>query len=147
MLPTPSDIEGPFFKIGAPFRKELIDNPTLSVEGLILNTNGELIKDVLIDIWQADSEGNYDLEGFNFRAKGNESSYKFLTVMPGEYEIDEDEYRCPHIHFKITAPGYKTLTTQLYFPDNQYNETDQWFDVRRVINYPCGKFNFVLEAL
>jgi protocatechuate 3,4-dioxygenase beta subunit len=147
MLPTPSDIEGPFYKVGAPFRKELTANPTLSVKGLILNTNGELIKDVLIDIWQADSGGNYDLEGFNFRAKSNDSSYEFLTVMPGAYELDEDEYRCPHIHFKIVAPGYKTLTTQLYFPDNQYNETDQWFDVRRVINYPCGEFNFVLEAL
>lgn len=154
LKPTPSDIEGPFYKADAPFRESLVKDSTLTILGKIYNEDGDVLPAAILEYWQADEKGDYDLEGWHLRGRGvvNEhGDYQFNTVIPGEYKLDEGGIRCPHIHIKIGAPGYKTLTTQLYFPDNQYNSTDHWFDPRRVLNLePLFKdeialFDFVLE--
>ncbi len=154
MDPTPPDIEGPFYKADAPFRDKLVDDPNLSVEGIVYNTEGKKLHNAVVDYWQADANGSYDLVGFNFRGKvkaNKHAHYKFETIIPGDYDISEPtdpephDFRCAHIHVKVSAPGHKTLTTQLYFPDDKYNKTDHWFDTRRVINPPTGVFDFVLE--
>jgi protocatechuate 3,4-dioxygenase beta subunit len=150
MKPTSADIEGPFYKKDAPFKSDLVDKPTLRVIGSVYNTNGELLNNAILDIWHADEKGAYDMEGFNFRGKVNvnaDANYEFHTIVPGDYPLDDGEFRCSHLHIKVFAPGYKLLTTQLYFPDDPHNETDQWFDESRVIGYPEGVFDFVLEKL
>ena len=40
---------------------------------------------------------------------GAKGSYAFTTSPPGVYPG-----RPPHIHFKVSVPGHKLLTTQLY---------------------------------
>jgi protocatechuate 3,4-dioxygenase beta subunit len=78
---------------------------------------------------------------------GHDSTYKFATFQPGDYQIAENppDYRCSHIHVRITAPGFKTLTTQLYFPNDKYNATDHWFNKKMVVTPPAAYFDFVLE--
>jgi protocatechuate 3,4-dioxygenase beta subunit len=155
--PTPSDITGPYYKDGTSFVHALCEHPTLAVEGSVLSTSGELLVDAVLDVWQADEFGVYDNEGYNFRGKFSTQgsvlippgNYRIETVQPGNYKISDpgepDEFRCAHIHFKVSAPGFKVLTTQLYFPSDVHNKEDHWFDPRRVINTPKGFFNFVLE--
>lgn len=50
--------------------------------------------------------------------------FHFKTVMPGAYPADKHWIRPPHIHFKISKQGYRTLTTQMYFPDEKLNNAD-----------------------
>ena len=102
----------------------------------------------LLDFWQADAKGEYDETGFEFRGKvqaGADGAYKLETIEPGDYAIGPNEYRCAHIHIKVSAPGFKLLTTQLYFNGDQYNATDHWFNSAMVIGNPDGHFDFVLE--
>ncbi len=147
--PTPSDIEGPFFKIGAPLRLDLSENPNLTVEVKVSNTKGDVVVGATVDFWQADEKGNYDNETYNYRGKWVTTDKPFVikTIVPGDYPIDENEFRCAHLHFMISAPGHNKLTTQLYFPDDKYNLTDHWFDPARVISHPVGKFEFILEKM
>ncbi len=152
--PTGADIEGPFYKDFAPFEDKLADAPTLFLAGKVLNVDGEPVHDAVLDFWQADAHGVYDNDGFKFRGKvkvDDNGNYKIATIVPGDYQIDEHEFRCAHIHVKFSAPGYKPLTTQLYFADDKYNETDHWFDSKRIIamGSPAneGTFNFVVEKV
>jgi protocatechuate 3,4-dioxygenase beta subunit len=160
--PTGADIEGPFYKNGAPWRNVLSDKPTLKLSGRVLNQKGEPISATL-DFWQADEKGVYDNDGFNFRGKQTAFAggfYELDTVRPGDYQIADNppDFRCAHIHVKLTTDGYKPLTTQLYFADDKYDATDHWFDAKRVIQmsnetrqdgteYSLGKFDFVLEKV
>ena len=77
----------------------------------------EFIPDTLIDMWHADDAGAYDNVGYNLRGtvQSNSQGFYFIeTILPGKY-LNGAQFRPSHIHFKITPPGYPTLTTQLYF--------------------------------
>lgn len=162
--PTPSDIEGPFYKIGAPllFDGVLCSPASLRLTGRVMDTDGNLLAGAILDVWQADGKGVYDNDGYFLRGKiitPNDDptlymgvgTYALETIMPRDYQIADNppDFRCAHIHFKVTAAvvGFKPLTTQLYFLDDKYNATDHWFDQRRVIQHPVGTFDFVLERL
>jgi protocatechuate 3,4-dioxygenase beta subunit len=157
LAPTTPDILGPFWKDGAPERPDgrlcgPHEGKPLVVSGRVIDTNGNPAEAVL-DVWQADANGVYDNDGFQFRGKiktaldDRGQVYVIRTIRPGDYKISDpgqpDEFRCAHIHVKVTAPGFKPLTTQLYFPDDKFNSTDHWFSESRVIR--DGRFDFVLE--
>lgn len=106
--PTPADIEGPFYRPGAPER-------TTTGEGLIVS--GRLLgapdcrplPQGRIEWWHAAGSGRYD-DAHRGSMKANpEGTYRFTTDVPGKYPG-----RPPHVHFKASAPGYRPLTTQLY---------------------------------
>jgi protocatechuate 3,4-dioxygenase beta subunit len=81
------------------------------------------VQDAQIDIWQADHEGGYDLKGFRYRTKlqlGTHTDYAIETVMPGHY----DDRPAQHIHYMISAPGHKSLITQVYFATDPFFEGD-----------------------
>lgn len=155
--PTPSDIEGPFYKPDAPFNRNIsyvpyTDTvyPIITLTGRVFNIYGELLPGAILDFWQADVKGEYDMKGFNFRGKikaDDQASYELKTVEPGDYQIGTNEYRCSHIHVKVSCDGYKLLTTQLYFYGDKYNATDHWFNPSMIITQPDGFFDFVLEKV
>lgn len=169
LQPTPPDILGPFYRPGAPEYHEfakLVTPATLYVEGRVMDRDGVPVADAVLDVWQADEAGKYDNTGFHLRGRvavsgeddgsgGNAGRFSVGTVKPGYYDISEPtdpephEFRCSHIHVIVTAPGFKTLTTQLYFADSKYDESDRWFDARRCVK-PTDvpgrvSFDFVLE--
>jgi protocatechuate 3,4-dioxygenase beta subunit len=79
--------------------------------------------DAVVEIWQADFEGHYDLAGYRYRTKlavDHAAGYKFDSVMPGHYP----DRVCQHIHYLVTAPGHKPLITQLYFATDPVFEGD-----------------------
>jgi protocatechuate 3,4-dioxygenase beta subunit len=76
-----------------------------------------------LEIWQADHSGRYDLDGYRYRATllaDDKGQYSFDSVMPGHYPGRV----CQHVHYMISAPGHKTLTTQLYFATDPVFEGD-----------------------
>lgn len=154
LQPTGKDIEGPFYVPGAPFRDRLSTRqPALLLSGTVTDTDGNPLPGAVLDFWQADEAGVYDLDGFNLRGKlktDDEGRYHLQTIRPGNYPISDTEYRCAHIHVKVTAEGYKPLTTQLYFADDEYDEADHWFDPARCVRFTDrnmreARFDFVLE--
>jgi protocatechuate 3,4-dioxygenase beta subunit len=86
----------------------------LAVSGVVYEVRGAIVPDAKVEIWQTDHLGHYDNEGYRYRAvldPGPKGSYAFASVMPGHYPARV----CQHVHYLITAPGHKPLTTQLYF--------------------------------
>lgn len=116
--------QGPFYTANAPTiqNNQLADTAEpgtkLILSGRVYNIDcSEFIVNTDIDIWHADDAGAYDNTGYNLRGKtstNGQGFYLFETIKPGLY-LNGANYRPSHIHFKITPPGFSTLTTQLYF--------------------------------
>ena len=86
----------------------------LSLAGTVYSVSGEILPNATLEIWQTNYFGHYDNEGYRFRTmmKPNDKGiYGVESVLPGHYPTRV----CQHVHYVITAPGHKTLTTQLYF--------------------------------
>jgi len=123
--PTPFGELGPFYKRAAPsspnLRAEGDPGLPLAVLGAVFGTTGEVLAGSTVEIWQTDHAGIYDLDGYRYRAlltADAKGSYAFESVMPGHYPSRVAQ----HVHYLVTAPGYKRLSTQLYFA------TDPAFD-------------------
>ena len=125
--------QGPFYTSNAPF---IVDNELANqseigdriiISGRVFNLQcSQVIPNTEIDIWHANSLGQYDNLGFNLRGKvltNSQGFYIFESIKPGFY-LNGSNYRPSHIHFKITPPGFNTLITQLYFQDDPYIVSD-----------------------
>jgi protocatechuate 3,4-dioxygenase beta subunit len=127
MKPTATEQLGPFYKKGAPnlatLRRPGDAGFPLRVTGQVLDTRGNRVADATVDVWQTNAAGAYDLAGYRYRAKlgtGTTSQYQVETVMPGRYDLRPVQ----HIHYRVTAPGHKTLITQVYFATDPIFEGD-----------------------
>jgi fermentation-respiration switch protein FrsA (DUF1100 family) len=99
------------------------------LQGQVIDTAGGALPGVVVEIWQADVNGNYNhpadsdpsvlLEDFQYfgTAKTDENGeYAFLTLKPAPYEA-----RPAHIHFKVIIDGTALLTSQFYFVEDRAN--------------------------
>jgi len=127
LKPTAWNEVGPFYKRNAPRTTHLRrpGDPGLpaKVSGQILDTRGTVLPGASIEIWHADHHGRYDIEGYHYRSSlvaGESGKYAFDSVMPGHYPGRV----CQHIHYLVSAPGHKALTTQLYFATDPVFEGD-----------------------
>lgn len=125
--PTAWNEIGPFYKREAPQTVQLRrpGDPGLPVRvsGKVFDTHGNVLSGAKIEIWQANHQGLYDLDGYSYRSTliaGAEGQYDFQSVMPGHYPGRV----CQHIHYLVSAPGHKPLTTQLYFATDPVFEGD-----------------------
>ena len=118
-LPTPADMEGPFYKAGAPLKSSLAEANSkaekLVVTGLVFSMSAcRPLAGVKLDFWHADDKGVYDDTGFRYRGvveTDAQGRYRLETNLPPPYMG-----RPRHIHVKTQARGGPVLTTQLYFP-------------------------------
>lgn len=118
--PTPADIEGPFYRPGAPERTST--GQGLIVSGRLLGApDCRPVPSGRIEWWQAAPSGRYDDAHRGSMKAGPDGTYRFTTDVPGKYPG-----RPPHIHFKVFAPGYRPLTTQLYL---RGTEKEVGFDI------------------
>ena len=132
-IPTPADALGPFYVADTlvleninRFQKSGVP---LVVRGKIrsaLNRTGVAAR---IEVWQTDGTGRYYPEGNGDRTDYSDTqldmrgtvltdeggAFIFYTVVPGEYGS-----RPPHIHYRISASGYRTLITQHYINHAEY---------------------------
>lgn len=147
---TEKDIEGPFFRAGAPFRDDLREKGTkgekLVVSGTVVARNGRPLAGVVLDVWQCNADGHYDNDDANnppkadqFTLRGriktnDKGEYKFTTIKPVPYSIGQGQFRPAHIHLKANLDGYTPLTTQVYFKGDKHNATDPWYSKKREID-------------
>jgi protocatechuate 3,4-dioxygenase alpha subunit len=135
---TPSQTAGPFVHIGtlpavaglttkhADPGNVLARDGTLGerirIEGLIYDGAGALVKDALVELWQADGNGRYganDFTGFGRAAADFETGLIwFETVKPGATPFRDGRMQAPHVMLSIFARGINIhLQTRLYFSD------------------------------
>jgi catechol 1,2-dioxygenase len=140
-LPTERNIEGPYYRAGAPESGPLAGKgaPGLGVVllGTVLSQDCKTpLASALLDVWQADADGRYDNDGSfgpgetPLRMRGKlradaQGRYAVKTIVPGRY-LNGRVYRPAHLHVKLSADAHAPLTTQLYFPDDPYNEGDPY---------------------
>jgi protocatechuate 3,4-dioxygenase beta subunit len=125
--PTPPNELGPFYKRRSPETTQLRSpgdpGMPLSVSGAVIDTRGEALSQAVVEVWQTDHLGHYDLDGYRYRGKlpvDGHGNYKFESIMPGHYP----DRVCQHIHYLVRAPGHKPLITQLYFATDPVFEGD-----------------------
>ncbi|CAO0830546.1 Dioxygenase OS=Streptomyces microflavus OX=1919 GN=G3I39_23800 PE=3 SV=1 [Streptomyces microflavus] len=102
---TPPQMEGPYFKPNSPRRTSLVTPGTpgvpLTVSGYVFGRACRPISGALLDFWQADTNGSYDMAQYAFRGHqftGADGSFSLTTIVPGLYPG-----RTRHIHVKAQA--------------------------------------------
>jgi hydroxyquinol 1,2-dioxygenase len=161
---TESSLLGPFFRTGAPEYPLDADisngapGEKVIVRGRVSDRAGNPVAGAVVDTWQASSEGRYDLQQpnadeMNFRGRfrtERDGRFQFHSVKPSSYPVPDDgpvgrmlaalgrhPYRPAHLHFMISAPGFKTLTTALYIDGDPYLDSDAVFGSKQslVVRY------------
>jgi protocatechuate 3,4-dioxygenase beta subunit len=111
--PTAPDMLGPFYKPDAPERS--VTGHGLVVRGTVRSAKGcTPVPGARLEWWSADTRGEYRDELRATQKSGSDGAFSYETVAPGRYPG-----RPPHVHVKISAPGHRTLVTQVYPRDGQ----------------------------
>ncbi|MCK2218506.1 intradiol ring-cleavage dioxygenase [Actinomadura sp. ATCC 31491] len=155
---TESTVLGPFHLVDSPPR-ELGDTIALDgkgepclVTGQVTGAGGEPLPGALVDVWQANADGFYDVQqpgvqpGRNLRGlftADQDGRFWFRTVVPRYYPIPDDgpvgellaatgrhPNRPAHVHFIVTAEGHRPVTTHLFVDDSPYLDSDAVFGVK-----------------
>jgi protocatechuate 3,4-dioxygenase beta subunit len=155
---TVDQIEGPFYKRGAPSRLAIAGDrergERLVIAGSVRSTKCVALKGAELDIWHADATGDYDNEGYHLRGIINtddKGRFEMRSIVPGRY-LNGKRYRPSHIHVKLRAPGFPELTTQLYFEGDPYLDGDPFMHESLVMPHKLAggvrraMFDFVLQA-
>jgi catechol 1,2-dioxygenase len=147
---TPRTIEGPLYVAGAPestgFARlddgsESDKGEVLFMQGTVYDTRGKPLKNARVEVWHANLMGNYSFfdksqPTFNLRRTiiTNElGRYQFRSIVPRGYGCPPDGttqalltklgrhgQRPAHIHFFVSAPGHRRLTTQINIDGDAY---------------------------
>jgi catechol 1,2-dioxygenase len=144
---TTSDILGPFYRPDSPVKNNLVIK---GEKGELVELLGKIkhqdcttpYKNAKVELWHCDGNGVYDNSSSEFKYRGTTFSdengnYSFQTVLPVPYDIDNGQIRPAHFHLMITAEGYQSLVTQLYFNGDKHIEKDAYanseFAKRRIL--------------
>jgi len=128
-LPTPPQIEGPFYTPNSPKRNSLLESgitgTKIILTGTVFSQNCQAIANALLDFWHANDDGEYDTSGYQLRGHqftDEKGRYFLETIVPGIYPG-----RTRHFHVKVRVPNKSLLTTQLFFPGERRNRGDRFF--------------------
>ena len=152
---TPREIEGPYFRLGAPNRSNLLepgDKPELVLTGRVLNERGKPIPGAVVNIWSSDAIGNYDMIGYRYhgyQVTDSEGRYEFTTIIPGCYFPRDAK----HIHVKVQGNS-SPVTTQLYVEGEPGNEDDEFYSPELLVRTTTdekgtkhGSYDFVVKQV
>ena len=156
---TPRTIEGPLYVAGAPEAKGFarmddgkdVTGETMWLTGQVRDVEGAPVAGAKVEIWHADSKGNYSFfdpsqSDYNLRHSiftDDEGRYSARSIIPSGYGVPEGAptdqvlkalgrhgQRPAHIHFFISAPGHQHLTTQINLAGDPYTFDDFAFATR-----------------
>ena len=105
------------------------DGERIRIEGRVFDGLGQVVRDALIEIWQASAAGRYDEPGFRgwARTETDPSTglYSFDTVRPGAAAARHGGLMAPHVNVWIVSRGLNIgLATRMYFADEASNASD-----------------------
>lgn len=155
---TPRTIEGPLYVGGAPLVDSgsriddgSDDGEILIMHGQVRDLDGRPVADAVVDVWHANTKGNYSFfdksqSDYNMRRRiktDAQGRYEFRSIMPSGYAVPpggstdlllqavgRHGNRPAHIHFFVTAPGHRHLTTQINIDGDPYLWDDFAFATR-----------------
>jgi len=157
---TEATVFGPFFVEDAPRVEPGADiangakGAPCVVRGQVRGLDGTPVAGAVIDVWQADEEGFYDVQrpdapGHRARAQlasGSDGRFHFRSILAHCYPIPHDgpvgdlltalgrhPWRPAHLHFMIQAPGFERLITHVFRRGDPYLESDAVFGVRSTL--------------
>ncbi|HJV30054.1 MAG TPA: protocatechuate 3,4-dioxygenase subunit alpha [Gaiellaceae bacterium] len=129
---TPSQTVGPYFALGLCTRPLADVVPpdsehAVRLGGRVVDGEGNPMPDAVVELWQADEEGNYRGD-FGWARCGTDEtgSYEFTILKPGRVRGPNGELQAPHLTLLVFARGLlKPVLTRVYFPDEERaNEED-----------------------
>ncbi|NKF23541.1 catechol 1,2-dioxygenase [Solimonas marina] len=155
---TPRTIEGPLYVAGAPLADgfaKLDDGSDpgtpLIMHGTVRDANGKPLANAIVDVWHANTKGMYSFfdksqSEYNLRRRIRTDAngrYKFESIVPSGYGCPPDGptqglldtigrhgQRPAHIHFFVSAPDHRFLTTQINIVGDKYLWDDFAFATR-----------------
>jgi len=154
---TETTVLGPFYVSGAKDMPMWADigggapGEPAYVSGRVLDVTGKPIPGAVLDVWQTDGEGFYDVQrdgGHEQYARGRfttgaDGRYGFRTVKPVSYPVPTDgpvgkmllgmgrhPYRPAHVHAIVTAPDCERVATHLFVEGDEYLDSDAVFGVK-----------------
>lgn len=170
---TPRTIEGPLYVAGAPLcegEARMDDGSeegvatTLFIEGQVVDLQGQPVAGAIVDLWQANTKGNYSYfdksqSAYNLRRRivtDADGRYRARSIVPSGYGCDPQGptqeclnqlgrhgQRPAHIHYFISAPGYRHLTTQINLSGEKYLWDDFAYATREGL---IGEVRFIDDA-
>ncbi|WP_445402114.1 catechol 1,2-dioxygenase [Zobellella sp. An-6] len=155
---TPRTIEGPLYVAGAPVSEGFArmddgtqDGETMILTGVVTDQHGNPLADTLVEIWHADLKGAYSYfdqsqSEYNLRRSiktDAQGRYTAQSIIPSGYgcppegatqallnQLGRHGRRPAHIHFFVSKPGHKHLTTQINLAGDEYTYDDFAFATR-----------------
>jgi hydroxyquinol 1,2-dioxygenase len=154
---TEATVLGPFFVEGAPGIEQGGDlsfgasGQPCWVEGSVRDTDGNPIPGALLEIWECDELGFYDVQyagedrtAARGRLHADEAGeFRFWALTPVPYPIPHDgpvgalleatsrsPMRAPHLHFLVKAPSMRTLITHIFVEGDELRKGDAVFGVK-----------------
>ena len=154
-----ANLLGPFWRAESPRTENggsLLRSPTLGpalyFRGWVREADGKPVAGAEVDVWHASPVGLYESQDpeqaeMNLRGKFTTDAngeFSFRSIKPSGYPIPihgpagallnaqkRHNFRPAHLHFLVYKPGFKTITSQIYSPDDPHLETDSQFGVTR----------------
>ena len=141
---TSSQTIGPYLDIGLTWlvTDDLtgpgIAGEVFTIEGSVIDADGNPVNDAVIEFWQANSQGRYahpedrqaklvepEFRGFARVMTDESGRYRLKTIKPGRVPGPESTLQAPHLNVTLMARGLlKQLITRMYFPANAANAED-----------------------
>ncbi|MHC5351172.1 catechol 1,2-dioxygenase [Metapseudomonas furukawaii] len=168
---TPRTIEGPLYVAGAPLSEgeTRMDDGTdagtvMFLQGQVKDVDGKPIAGAIVDLWHANTKGTYSYfdttqSDYNLRRRivtDSEGRYRARSIVPSGYGcppegttqevlnlLGRHGNRPAHIHFFISAPGYRHLTTQINLSGDEYLWDDFAYATRDGL---VGDIRFIEDA-
>lgn len=155
---TPRTIEGPLYVANAPLSEGYTrmddgkdEGQPMWLHGQVTDTEGNPVANAIVDIWHANTLGNYSFfdssqSEYNLRRRiktGPDGKYSVRSIIPSGYgcppdgptqallnQLGRHGNRPAHIHFFISGPGFKHLTSQINLNGDKYLWDDFAFATR-----------------
>jgi hydroxyquinol 1,2-dioxygenase len=146
---TPATVLGPFHIDGSPAApygwdmSDGIDGVPFFITGTVRSTTGAPVPNAVLDVWQADADGNYEaqlgIEEARLRAKyqaREDGTYCLRSIVPRGYAIPMDGpvgdlvSRTEINYFLFEEPGYERLVTHLFAEGTEYLDDDVVFGTK-----------------
>ncbi len=169
---TPGSVLGPFHAVGSPWLENPVNlfganaGPRVLLRGRVCDVDGKALAEATIDFWQNAANGKYwqmdaSQPRDNLRCQlrlDAEGCFEIATIRPVPYTIPMDgpvwhdlmrpanrnPWRPAHFHIIVSAPGYRTLVTEIFEESDPYLDTDAVFGVRDAL---VGRYERMTDAV